>query len=231
MNSYQINLFKGHAIIIDGENSILIDTGAQSTIHITNNIVFCGESYHCAVNYGGLTVEKISEMLGTQITTLLGIDILSNYKILFDYRNNFVEFSKEEYKFNGEEVNIFSFMGIPIVELVVSEQNLKFFLDTGARLSYLSNTHTNRHRSVGIEEDFYPGIGGFETECFNIPTSLGSKVFNVRYGNLPPLLQATLMLGGTDGIIGFDFFNNFKIELDIKNRKLKFENETDKATI
>jgi hypothetical protein len=32
----------------------------------------------------------------------------------------------------------------------------------------------------------------------------------------------TLMLGGTDGIIGFDFFNNFKVVLDLKNNRLKY---------
>jgi hypothetical protein len=42
-----------------------------------------------------LTVSKISEMLGTEITTLLGADILSDYKILFDYKNEIIEFNKE----------------------------------------------------------------------------------------------------------------------------------------
>jgi hypothetical protein len=32
----------------------------------------------------------------------------------------------------------------------------------------------------------------------------------------------TLILGGTDGIIGFDFFNNFKVAIDFENEKLKF---------
>jgi hypothetical protein len=29
-------------------------------------------------------------------------------------------------------------------------------------------------------------------------------------------------LGGTDGIIGFDFFNNFKVVIDLKNNRLKY---------
>lgn len=223
MKQFQITLFKGHPIINDGENIILIDTGAPSTIHASNKLTFYSATYSCSTNYMGLTVSKISDMLGTEITTLLGADILSDYKILFDYKNEVVEFNKNEIQFEGTEIAISNFMGIPIIELYIENQKLKFFLDTGAKLSYLSDSITNNYKSIGTDEDFYPGVGKFETECFEISTNFADKNFLVKYGNLPPLLQMTLMLGGTDGIIGFDFFNNFKVVLDLKNNSLKYE--------
>ena len=222
MKQFQITLFKGHPIINDGENIILIDTGAPSTIHASNVLTFCSENYNCSTNYMGLTVSKISEMLGTEITTLLGADILSDYKILFYYKNEIIEFNKEAIALDGNEIGISNFMGIPIIELSIDNQKLKFFLDTGAKLSYLSGSITSNYESIGTDEDFYPGVGKFETECFYISTSFGDNNFNVKYGNLPRLLQMTLMLGGTDGIIGFDFFNNFKVVLDLKNNRLKY---------
>ena len=222
MKQFQITLFKGHPIINDGENIILIDTGAPSTIHASNDLTFCSESYNCSTNYMGLTVSKISEMLGTEITTLLGADILSDYKLLFDYKNEFIEFNKEEIALDGNEIGISNFMGIPIIELSIDNKKLKFFLDTGAKLSYLSDNITSHYESVGTDEDFYPGVGNFETECFDITTSFGDNNFIVKYGNLPTLLQMTLMLGGTEGIIGFDFFNNFKVVLDLENNRLKY---------
>lgn len=222
MNKFQIRLFKGHPIINDGENIILIDTGAPSTIHASSALIFCSDNYKCSTNYMGLTVSSISEMLGTEITTLLGSDVLSNFKILFDYKNDIIVFNKEEIALNGNEIEISNFMGIPIIELSIDNQILKFFLDTGAKLSYLSESFTNHYLSVGTDEDFYPGVGIFKTECFDITTSFGDTNFIVKYGNLPALLQMTLMLGGTDGIIGFDFFNNFKVVLDLKNNKLKY---------
>jgi hypothetical protein len=222
MKQFQITLFKGHPIIKDGENTILIDTGAPSTIHDSSVLTFCSENYNCSTNYMGLTVSKLSDLLGMKITTLLGADILSEYKILFDYKNEEVEFNKQEIPFDGYETSISNFMGIPVVQLSIDNQKLKFFLDTGAKLSYLSKSITSKHVSIGTDEDFYPGVGKFETECFEISTSFETKNFIVKYGNLPPLLQMTLMLGGTDGIIGFDFFNNFKVFLDLKNNRLKY---------
>ncbi len=40
MKQFKIELFKGHPIITDGENRILIDTGAPTTIHSTGNLKF-----------------------------------------------------------------------------------------------------------------------------------------------------------------------------------------------
>ena len=219
---FQITLFKGHPIIKDGENIILIDTGAPSTIHASDSLTFCSVNHSCITNYMGLTVSKISEMLGIEITTLLGVDILSDYKILFDYKNEVIEFHKQEIDFDGTEIGISNFMGIPIIELTIESQSLKFILDTGAKLSYLSDSITNNYTSIGTDEDFYPGVGIFETECFKISTSYADNHFIVRYGNLPTLLQMTLKLGGIDGIIGFDFFNNFKVILDLKNNRMKY---------
>jgi hypothetical protein len=42
----------------------------------------------------------------------------------------------------------------------------------------------------------------------------------VRYGNLPQMLEMSLMLGGVEGILGYDFFKNFKVYLDLKNSRL-----------
>ena len=222
MKQFQITLFNGHPIIKDGNNTILIDTGAPSTIHVSETLFFCSTNYNCSTNYMGLTISNISDMLGTEITTLLGADILSDFKILLDYKNEIIEFSKQEIHIEGKEINISDFMGIPILKLHINNQELKFFLDTGAKLSYLSDSITNNNESVGTYEDFYPGVGKFETECFEISTSLGDNNFIVKYGNLPTLLQMTLKLGGADGIIGFDFFNNFKVVLDLKDNKLKY---------
>ena len=222
MKQFQMEIFKGHPIIIEGEHRILIDTGAPSTIHQSSEIQFCGDDYDCTVNYMGLKISNISELLGMEITTLLGADILSEYKILFDYTNKAVTFSKENLNFVGKTLDITVFMGIPILQMSVNNQELKFFLDTGARLSFLSSDITRDYKCVGTEEDFYPGVGPFQTECFEVPTVFDGQLHLFKFGNLPDLLQMTLMLGGTHGIVGYDFFNQYQVLLDIRNRKLTY---------
>ena len=222
MKTYQLHLFDGHPIIHDGDNIILIDTGAPSTIHTSGILTFGTTQYPCTSNYMGLTVAELSNLLGTEITTLLGSDVLSKYKILFDYRNGLVTFSEDEISIDGIQTDITTFMGIPIIEMSIDGTSLKFFLDTGAKLSYLPNSLTRNYTSMGALEDFYPGFGTFTTECVEIPTRFEEAEFTVKYGNLPELLQATLIMGGTNGIIGFDFFYNFKLVLDLKNNLLTY---------
>jgi len=223
MNTYQLNLFQGHAIIRDGEHTILVDSGAPTTIHITDSLKFNGEQFHCTTNYMGLTVMELSGLLGTQITTLMGADILAQYHLLIDYRKEQLTFSSEQIQFDGQETLITTFMGIPIVEYAVAGDTMKFFLDTGAKLSYLSKEITQGFEGCGREEDFYPGVGNFETECFEIPTLLGDSRFSVKYGNLPDALQMALMVGGVKGIMGYDFFNNFTVNLDLAGGILKYK--------
>lgn len=227
MKTFKLTLFKGHPIITTEGNIILIDTGAPSTIHNTNQLNFVSDTYNASSNYMGLTTDKLSELMGMKITTLLGADILSEFKILFDYKNSEVTFSKNKIEFEGQNISINSFMGIPIIEIEIEGGKIKCFLDTGAKLSYLLNTLTRGHQNTGTDEDFYPGVGRFTTDCFNIDTSFGNETFSVKYGNLPTLLEMTLMLAGTNGIIGYDFFNNFKILLDLNKNEITCAKQAD----
>jgi len=224
MNTFRLTLFDSHAIIGDSKNSILIDTGAPSTIHSSDSLFFCDENYSCSTNYAGITVEKLSELLGMKITTLLGVDILSNYNVTLDYKGNVAKFCKRNNViFDGKEYSLSSINGIPIIELEIEQQPVKLFLDTGAKISYLPKEYTSSFETVGIEQDFHPSFGIFQTECFDIKATFGNNQFNVKFGNLPDSLQTTLMVSGVSGIIGYDFFNNFKILLDLKNNKMNYE--------
>ena len=48
--------------------------------------------------------------------------------------------------------------------------------------------------------------------------SVTGQPFTVRIGNLPPLLEGTLIgMSGTVGVIGYDFFKRFKVQLNYVN--------------
>jgi hypothetical protein len=223
MNTFKINLINGLPVIESGENIILIDTGAPSTIHNDSILNFCSKVYDCSSNFMNLTIDNISDMLGHKITTLLGADIISDYTVFLDYRNQTAIFYGNENINSENEIPITSFMSIPIIELSIGINKIKCFLDTGAKLSYLSPEITANLNSIGNEEDFYPGIGKFQTEVYEVQTIFESQQFIAKYGNLPNILQMTLNLANVNGIIGYDFFNNFKVWLDLKNKNLKYE--------
>ena len=230
MSTYKLEIFNGHPIIKEGENIILIDTGAPTTIHSSDRLQFNNQAFNVTSSYMGLTTGYVSELLGMNITTLMGMDVLSKFKFSLNYKNNIVAFLKTETEDNNSKligkgllVLISTFMGIPIIELEVNNKKLKFFLDTGANISYLPEAITNNMYSKGTESDYYPGFGKFDTPIYELETKIGNEKFQARYGNLPQLLQMSLQLGNIDGIIGFDFFNNFNIILDQDNNKLYYK--------
>ena len=220
---FKLELFNGHPLITDEGNVILIDTGNPTTLHTSGTLSFMGEEHACSTNLMGIDVSRISEMIRTEISTLMGTDIISQYLVLFDYRNNSITFSKEETDLPGsQEARLSSFMKVPLLNLQIEENELSFMLDSGAKLSYLDPEHTRDHPITGEEEDFFPAIGRFKTECFEIPVKLGDETFTGRFGHLPSLLQQSLGLSGAAGIIGYDLFSSFRILLDLGKGIMKY---------
>jgi len=220
MKTFELELFDSHPVIRDNGEIILIDTGSPGSVNSLGNLDFMGRSHQAHRSYQGVTSHSLSELVGTPITTLMGTDLLIKYKVLFDYGHNQVTFSEDEITFEGHETNLQTFMGIPIVKLVLEGEKFKFFLDTGARLSYLSGNVTSKYQSVGIEEDFYPGAGRFRVACFELETIIGNDRFQVKYGEAPALVETMLKMANVEGIIGYDFFIQFRILLDLYHKNL-----------
>jgi hypothetical protein len=214
MTYFPLLIHEGHPYIELAELTIFVDTGAPATVHHQPSLTFCGEKYPCITNFMGLTTEKLSEMLGRPITTLLGADILSRYVVFFDYPNGKIGFGSRIPDSECAVVPLRYFMGIPLIRLDIAEQQLNLFLDTGAKLSYLRRSHTASLVPTGHAEDFYPTTGQFSTPTFEIPTTFEGKPLETTYGNLPDMLELTLTLSGTDGIIGHDFFRRYRVWLD-----------------
>lgn len=222
MKTFQLTIFDGHPIIHSGDDIILIDTGATITIHKTGELNFLDKNFAATTDFMGLTPDSLSGMLGADITTLLATDILSQFNVLFDYAGNELTFSEGPIEFEGEEVMLGNVMGVPVIEAIIEERASKCFLDTGAKISYISEEITDGKQSLGKVQDFYPGVGQFETETYRIDTHIVGHSFPAIFGNLPMLLQMTLGLAGAEGIVGYDLFKQFKVMLDIEGGIMKF---------
>lgn len=107
-------------------------------------------------------------------------------------------------------------MGIPVVELEINGAPRKFFVDTGASVSYIKEELVAGKESLGEKEDFYPIIGTFKTESYAIKASLGGMEFNSEMCVLPETLNA-LLANGIDGILGADDMANFTLFMGFRS--------------
>ena len=124
--------------------------------------------------------------------------------------------------FQGEIIPIDTLMNIPILEVEVEGEKVRTFLDTGAKICYFSSQVTNNYNAQSVIEDFYPGIGRFETNVYQIPVTIGRKQLNLLSGNLPSVLQQLLLMANAQGIIGNVLFEYYpKIYYDFVNKAIK----------
>lgn len=220
---FPITLFDKHILLHSNENIILVDTGSPVTIHSENQITFCNQTFDCSKEYFGVTVEHLSDMLGSPITTLMGTDILSEFIVVYDYENQMIEFKSHENQLEGNIVEITQNMGLPMIDLILQGEQVKVFIDTGAKISYIDKKFTQDFESQGTLEDFNPMIGEFSTESYTLDADFEGNTFSVLFGNLPEMFQAILSLSGVAGVIGYDFFNHFNVSMDLKNNLLSYK--------
>ena len=221
---FKINFVNNHLLIQDGDATILVDTGSPITIHVDQELQFAGETYQVTTNALGNTIEKLKSLSKLEFTTLMGLDILSKYKVIIDYKNSEISFfTKDELNPNGDICTFKMMMGAIIIPIEINGKTCDMILDTGATLSYIDISMTKGLISRETITDFSPLVGGqFSTPVFEIESSFNGVPFNCRYGNLPSTIALMMKMIGVWGVIGYDFLNSFKIMIDISDSKMIF---------
>ena len=219
-NTYTINNFDNHLIIEDNGKTFLIDTGSPFSIFDGASFDFCGRQFPKGMTM--VSIEAVSDLLGMNIDALVGNDILKYYNVLFDYAGGTITFSDENLSLPGRQaIALGNAFGIPKVTMQLRGQEGTFFLDTGAKISYVKASTLDGLTPDSQATDFYVGYGDFDTPIYHVPTSIGGHEFIVQYGTLPRILELSLIgLSGTTGVVGYDFFNNFMVLLDHRNDTL-----------
>ena len=217
--TFDINLVDGHLLISDNGNTILVDTGSPVTVHQEDTLSFLGREFPVHTSILGDRIDSLCKLSGIEFTTLLGMDILSQYRVVFDYENRELTFlTDEEAGMEGTTVPLVNVMGgVKAICLEINGQPLKMAIDTGAPLSYVDRIVTDDFESIGEKEDFHPMAGRYTTPIFKLEAEFCGKRFTGTYGNLPTMMGLSLKLGGLDGVVGYDFFKSFKVLFDFRN--------------
>ena len=220
--TFKINLVDGHLLISDNGNTILVDTGSPLTIHKENSLTFLGRERRVHTSMLGNDIKKISSLSGIEFSTLLGMDIMSAYRVVFDYQNLELTFlDGDEPATEGDLLPLGDVGGAKVVDVEMNGQTLKMAVDTGAPVSYVDNSVTEGLESCGEKEDFHPIAGRYVTKVYELEGVVGGKAFKGVYGNLPMMLGLPLKLVGIKGVVGYDFFKSFKIEFDFTAGTMK----------
>ena len=99
----------------------------------------------------------------------------------------------------------------------INQPPSKYYVDTGAAYSYVHNLSV-QFPSAGFADECGWTKGRFKALMRNVPCELSGRSFNILCGNrndnpeyVPP-----------EGVVGYDFFNNFTIVVDRVGKKMRF---------
>ena len=202
MTTYPLEFLDGHLfLLLDGERWLL-DTGAPTSFGSAGDLILCGQQFGLEEDYLGLDAEALTGFVGVPCVGLLGTDVLGGFDHNIDVPRGELRMDSEELPGNGELIPLDAFMGIPIVTVDIGGRANRMFFDTGAQISYYQDPGLESYPPAGDLDDFYPGAGAFRTSTFHVAATIGTTLLTLRCGRLPGLLGATLMMAGTQGIIG-----------------------------
>jgi Ca-activated chloride channel family protein len=213
IKDYRLQLVNGHLVTEIEGSSVLIDTGIPISLGKNPQWHFLNEVHPLSPVYMGVTLDYISKMVGTKVDILLGMDILKKLNMNVELPGQRITFSKRPAYQSEHKTSLFDFMGVPIAKLSAGGNESEVFIDTGAKLSYIDHTIADGYTPIGKENDFYPGMGEFETNVYGIPFEIGSLKFELRCGVLPGLLEKAILVTGKRGIIGAELYQKFLVQL------------------
>jgi hypothetical protein len=208
MYRFPLQIQQGHMFIRIDDETMLLDTGAPNSFCSSSQLTLGGQQFLLRDNYLGLTPDTLSNYVGINTTGLIGADVLGVFDLIIDAPGSTVTLSTEKLKCAGHPVPLDSFMGIPIIFAIIGSATYRMFFDTGAQISYLQDDSLTDYPLAGQVKDFYPGLGQFVTETHTVDLKVGECTFSLRCGRLPDLLGMTLMMAGTQGILGNQFLHD-----------------------
>lgn len=220
MQSFSLEFNNGHLIIIYDDYRFIFDTGSPGSFGIIPVIKFDEKSFSLQPNFSGVTVQDLSNFLEIPVSGLIGADIINKFDILINLLSNMITFSSNPLETDGEIFEIENYLGIPVVKLNINNKPFRFFFDTGAKFSYFQEVKDENFPYFDTVQDFYPGLGYFETELYLTEIFLGDLRFYIKCGILPELLEMTLKMANIDGILGNEVMQNRIIGLFMRKNIL-----------
>jgi len=214
-------------IVVDHEGlNMLIDTGLMVSI-ADKPIDFIDRKYSALNSVMGVNIDMISKLAGFKIDAIIGLDILSNYKLRIRWNDGFLDFGQDVP--DGKIVQKLSYDICVIFPIKIDGIKTSGILDTGASISYVSDELVKNKTIINQKEDFYPLIGKFTTSIYEIPVSIyGRKTINLEFGILPGMLKIVhgivMSSIGIKAILGTQLLTKYNCTIDWDEEVISWDN-------
>jgi hypothetical protein len=223
---WPINRVDNHIIFEVGRNNVLVDTGSPISLGKHKTFSLMGKTIRLQPEIREINVDMLSDFIGCRIDVLLGGDFLGLMPFTIDFPGYVIRFYDRPVRFQGTTLKADLIAGVPLVEVSIAGRSATLFLDTGAKITYLSAPLVRGYRSVGKISDFYPPLGLFQTTRHEVPVSIAGKDIMLLAGKTPKglndYIEAFNQITGrsVQGILGNDLYYHFRVHFDLGRSRI-----------
>lgn len=215
----------GHFMLEFEEKWFMLDTGSPKSIG-KGKININGRFWSLTEEIGGMNLNdflnKAIEFVGETFSGFIGNDIISNYDVIVNGKNNTIEFFEETKQHNGVKLN-FDFIGqtnSPRIKLGINGKEVKAVLDTGARLSFAEKSFFNNKVKTRSEKEFNPMFGDFMTDIYTLDVNIAGIKETLDFGTLLDNAEPFFQMIGVSAFVGSQFFINKVIVISFRQKAI-----------
>ncbi len=222
--------------------------GQGGTMELGRPTVQIGEQSWGRVYAQIVPMVAIERSKGIRIHGLLGTEVFKKHTLMIDYRKR--ELRLYPLDRNGEnssfaqgplpdEVLTFKYKGgTPLINLRVGDKKLKLAVDTGAEVNLFANKYLEQLASFikRRRQQRFHGFGnkGQKTtfaSLSGVQTTLGEVAeMNTAFANLDHY-NRHVVGPKTDGIIGYEFLQQFRVAFNFKKREVYLWEKEDRLFV
>ena len=100
--TFNIELFHGHLIFEYNGLRVLVDTGSPITFGRDKEFEFMGKQCSCQTEFAGNAISDIASMMRYDVDVLMGLDLITQFRMKTDYQKKEITFSTEEIPFESQ---------------------------------------------------------------------------------------------------------------------------------
>ncbi len=209
-------------LLDDSDRRVIVDTGSPISMSDVGQLQLFDDFYARGSHD---LLPMIQKYLSNRISGLMGMDILSRYDLRLKFDRRVGRWIVEQWKEDSDYADAFCveyYGGVPVVEATVDGLRGKFFLDSGATISFLKKNRINGQPFVGEAEDFFPTLGIFSTDLYRCELKFAHRTFTDSMGVMPMGLEV-LIPNWIDGIIGLNILKDTTINFGFKSNRFSLQ--------
>ena len=132
--TFKLEIVDQHPIMLtENGDRFVLDTGSPMTFG-KRELEICGRRYSTGKR---MLLAMICSLSGLDVDGLVGMDVLRDWNICFDYNAGTVEFSDSPFEYEGTTVRLQELIYNTIgMKAIVNGEEVQCVFDSGAKVSY-----------------------------------------------------------------------------------------------